>query len=961
MATSVLKEALREKFEQGLGSFGDVLREARLKKERAERTKKRVEYIEEVTTQLRTTRASLSSIEKHFILISKNVQILAQAMGAQVTLQEETDKVLKEIDDLRKKKKKIKISPSSVKKVNQQLKEDNDDVGGFFDNILNLFGRRGKPRKGPPKRTPRRPPRRPPGRPPGGRPVPKPPGRRRGPTPAQTERRARAAARRAYNRAIRNGASPQEARRISNRVLQQSRTRGQAGVGRGPSAQQAARQAAIDRENARRQAALDAEQRKLQAEQRKLTAEKAAAEERYKKLKAEAEARANAIEEQRKKVAAQQAEEQKRIKTEQQKVEAEQKRLQTERAAVDADRRNIETERARVQAAQADVETQRARLNADTAKAEQVSKAAATANEARAAQLKIEIDALEKQRQEFGKLRDTFDKSYVERSAELRRQEKLADERLKAAATEAERVNAERAKVEAEKARIANDADYKRVNAEYASEARRLALAQAVRESESKRITPAPEAPKPPTPTPSPSPEPPKPLTPPPAAPTPEPTRITAPPVQQTRVVAPIGNEAKKAISIIARNKLARAAGAAVAKKLPFIGLAVGLGFAAWELVRGQITQAAISIGETFDPTLFGVTAVTLLPRIRLETYEEHFGVDPNIDPENPGGMISGPRWLEVVKIVDEEWELLKQQMKDSWNKSKEEILSSWKNDYELIKKIGFASWLKQSSINVNAPTARERRAQRRSQQQQQLINTQPPDEYYTPPVNPPSPINLAPLSGITSDDKPIMAMIMDHEGVRNTPYKDSQGLWTIGVGHLIGDGRSLPPQWNRQFSDDEVMALFAKDYLKHKAGAVRGPGYDKANQTGRAALIDLAFNMGNNWYIKFPKATAALKAGDFDTASVEMIDSDWYKQVGRRAPKIVSMIKSGTDISMNTIVPQQNETGTQLAQASTAVNAAKQKPTVSPTIIVAHNTTQALAASSGPQGRAEFIGAVGA
>jgi lysozyme len=205
------------------------------------------------------------------------------------------------------------------------------------------------------------------------------------------------------------------------------------------------------------------------------------------------------------------------------------------------------------------------------------------------------------------------------------------------------------------------------------------------------------------------------------------------------------------------------------------------------------------------------------------------------------------------------------------------------------------------------------------------------------------------------------MAMIMDHEGVRNTPYKDSQGLWTIGVGHLIGDGRSLPPQWNRQFSDDEVMALFAKDYLKHKAGAERGPGYDKANQTGRAALIDLAFNMGNNWYSKFPKATTALKAGDFNTASVEMIDSDWYKQVGRRAPKIVSMIRSGTDISMNTIVPQQNETGTQLAQASTFVNAAKQKPTASPTIIVAHNTTQALAASNGPQGRAEFIGAVGA
>jgi hypothetical protein len=41
MATSVMKEVLREKFEQGLVSFGDVLREARLKKARRKNTETR--------------------------------------------------------------------------------------------------------------------------------------------------------------------------------------------------------------------------------------------------------------------------------------------------------------------------------------------------------------------------------------------------------------------------------------------------------------------------------------------------------------------------------------------------------------------------------------------------------------------------------------------------------------------------------------------------------------------------------------------------------------------------------------------------------------------------------------------------------------------------------------------------------------------------------------------------------
>ena len=47
--------------------------------------------------------------------------------------------------------------------------------------------------------------------------------------------------------------------------------------------------------------------------------------------------------------------------------------------------------------------------------------------------------------------------------------------------------------------------------------------------------------------------------------------------------------------------------------------------------------------------------------------------------------------------------------------------------------------------------------------------------------------------------------MIIAHEGVRYKPYKDSLGLWTVGVGHLIGDGKTLPEDMNRTFSADEI------------------------------------------------------------------------------------------------------------------------------------------------------------
>jgi GH24 family phage-related lysozyme (muramidase) len=49
------------------------------------------------------------------------------------------------------------------------------------------------------------------------------------------------------------------------------------------------------------------------------------------------------------------------------------------------------------------------------------------------------------------------------------------------------------------------------------------------------------------------------------------------------------------------------------------------------------------------------------------------------------------------------------------------------------------------------------------------------------------------------------LRMIKHHEGVRLRPYQDPIKLWTVGVGHLIGDGKSLPTEWNRSFTIQEI------------------------------------------------------------------------------------------------------------------------------------------------------------
>ncbi len=193
----------------------------------------------------------------------------------------------------------------------------------------------------------------------------------------------------------------------------------------------------------------------------------------------------------------------------------------------------------------------------------------------------------------------------------------------------------------------------------------------------------------------------------------------------------------------------------------------------------------------------------------------------------------------------------------------------------------------------------------------------------------------------MTGEDKPIMEMIKKHEGVRTRPYKDSLGLWTVGVGRLIGDGKSLPPEMNREFSMAEVDAMFAEDYKHHKEAAQKIPGFEKLNATGKAALIDLTFNMGPAWYKRWPNFSKALAGGDTEGAAKSLEDSKWYTQVGNRARTIVSMIRgggsnSGTVLASSTPSATQEKTtpmtGEKVATASMAVEAAGTgggKPTV--------------------------------
>ena len=126
-------------------------------------------------------------------------------------------------------------------------------------------------------------------------------------------------------------------------------------------------------------------------------------------------------------------------------------------------------------------------------------------------------------------------------------------------------------------------------------------------------------------------------------------------------------------------------------------------------------------------------------------------------------------------------------------------------------------------------------------------------------------------------------------EGVRSQMYYDSEGCATIGVGRLIdarrGDG----------LRESEIDYLLAND-IEEVVAALRDrlAWFDSLNEARQGVLANMAFNLGVDGLLAFRKTLALVERGDYDAASVEMLDSKWARQVGQRAQRLSEQMRTG-------------------------------------------------------------------
>lgn len=136
---------------------------------------------------------------------------------------------------------------------------------------------------------------------------------------------------------------------------------------------------------------------------------------------------------------------------------------------------------------------------------------------------------------------------------------------------------------------------------------------------------------------------------------------------------------------------------------------------------------------------------------------------------------------------------------------------------------------------------------------------------------------------------------LLEHEGKRNKPYKDSLGYSTVGVGHMIKDD---DPDWVKKdkLSDLQIEKLFQQDIVDavHTyESALSEEVREKLGDSRKIVLMNMAFNLGSRIH-NFKNMLRAVRDEDYEWAADEMRNSKWYEQVKSRGEELADIMEKG-------------------------------------------------------------------
>lgn len=144
------------------------------------------------------------------------------------------------------------------------------------------------------------------------------------------------------------------------------------------------------------------------------------------------------------------------------------------------------------------------------------------------------------------------------------------------------------------------------------------------------------------------------------------------------------------------------------------------------------------------------------------------------------------------------------------------------------------------------------------------------------------------------TSDKLLNSELRRDEAVRRIPYKDTEAIWTVGVGHNM-KAKPLPNGWVFPLTDAQIDWLLAEDLLTVFAELDGNLSWWRnLSYPRQRVLANMAFNMGVPRLLAFKITLAAMKGGHYGVAATNMLDSKWAKQVGDRAIRLSQLMERG-------------------------------------------------------------------
>lgn len=120
--------------------------------------------------------------------------------------------------------------------------------------------------------------------------------------------------------------------------------------------------------------------------------------------------------------------------------------------------------------------------------------------------------------------------------------------------------------------------------------------------------------------------------------------------------------------------------------------------------------------------------------------------------------------------------------------------------------------------------------------------------------------------------------------------YQDPKGIWTIGLGtnlQVLVIDEALARSWHLKAL--EAAQNFAR---------VRYPWFDTLSTERQNAVVELIYQLGPEGFHAFKNMRAAIEAGDFERAAVELLDSKYHRVDMANSPRdewLAELLRTGT------------------------------------------------------------------